>query len=175
MMRSEDYNELSGIPPYPNLLFADFELWIKLTGKSYKATAAQEGFYFRLHQSTTSVSADERYLYAFEKFINFLSELRLNSATYRQVITDNANKFLLHYCKSMSHRLLRTPKEKRENLSVNLIIEKVKIFSNLLTSAKNFNPRSIFTIGIAKIIDSNKITRDLFLLFKKSYNKPLLK
>src|SRR6266498_4274334 len=37
MMRARDYHECGGIPAYPNLLFADFELWINLTGKSYKA------------------------------------------------------------------------------------------------------------------------------------------
>jgi len=30
MMRSADYDAAGGIPLYPNLLFADFELWIQL-------------------------------------------------------------------------------------------------------------------------------------------------
>ncbi len=50
MMRSKDYNAAGGIPAYyPNLLFADFELWLKLTDKNYKATSEKECFYFRLH------------------------------------------------------------------------------------------------------------------------------
>ena len=39
MMRSADYDAVGGIPMYPNLLFADFELWLELTRISYKATA----------------------------------------------------------------------------------------------------------------------------------------
>jgi glycosyltransferase involved in cell wall biosynthesis len=174
MMRSKDYDELGGIPMYPNLLFADFELWIKLTCKNYKATAEEEGFSFRLHQSTTSTSSDVKYQQAFERFIDFLSELKLNSPAYQEVITENADTFLMNYCKSLSHRLLRTPKEKRGGLSVNSILEKVKNYSRLLTLNKNFDPHSNFTISLAKIIDSNIISRRLFLLFKKIYNKPLL-
>ena len=35
MMSSSDYNRIGGIPSYPNLLFADMELWIELARKSY--------------------------------------------------------------------------------------------------------------------------------------------
>jgi glycosyltransferase involved in cell wall biosynthesis len=66
MMRSKDYDALGGIPAYPNLLFADFELWLNLTRISYKATSLQNCFSFRLHQSTTSVSPDVKLHKAFE-------------------------------------------------------------------------------------------------------------
>ena len=175
MMRSKDYDELGGIPMYPNLLFADFELWLNLTGKNYKVTAIEEVFFFRLHQSTTSISSDVKYQQAFERFVYFLSGLKLKSHAYQQVISENADKFLMHYCKSLSHRILRTPKEKRENLSVKSILEKVKKYSILLTSTQQFNPLSNFTILFARIIDSNIISRNLFLLFKKIYSNPVFK
>ncbi|HEY8688006.1 MAG TPA: glycosyltransferase family 2 protein [Chitinophagaceae bacterium] len=174
MMRSKDYDELGGIPIYPNLLFADFELWLNLTAKNYKATSPVEGFYFRLHQSTTSVSSDVKYQLAFEKFIYFLERLKHKNNAYEKVITENADNFIMHYCKSLSHRILRTPKEKRENISVNTILQKGKGYSRVLTSGTNFNP-SNFTILLARFVDSNIITRNIFLLFKKIYNKPLLK
>ncbi len=175
MMRTKDYDELGGIPLYPNLLFADFELWLNLTAKNYKATSPVEGFYFRLHQSTTSVSSDVKYQLAFEKFIYFLETLKLKDTTYQKVIAENADKFIMFYCKSLSHRILRTPKEKRENLSVNSVLQKGKEYSNLLTSNKNFNPLSNSTILLARMVDSNTITRKVFLLFKKIYGKPVLK
>ena len=174
MMRSIDYDQSGGIPLYPNLLFADFELWLNLAGKNYKATTPVEGFYFRLHQSTTSVSSDIKYHLAFEKFIYFLQKLKLKSDAYQKVITENADRFIMFYCKSLSHRILRTPKAKRGNLSVNSIIEKGKEYSAILTSNTNFNP-SNFTILLSRFVDSNIITRNIFLLFKKIYNKPLLK
>ncbi|MDB5199924.1 MAG: glycosyltransferase [Chitinophagaceae bacterium] len=175
MMRSKDYDSLGGIPLYPNLLFADFTLWLNLAAKNYKATAAIEGFYFRLHQSTTSISSDVKYQLAFEKFIYFLETLKLKDAACQKVIVENADMFILHYCKSLSHRILRTPKEKREGLSVNSILQKCKEYTSLLTSNKNFNPVSNFTILLARMLDSNAVTRNLFLLFKKIYSKPVLK
>ena len=175
MMRSKDYDELGGIPTsYPNLLFADFELWLNFAGKNYKATAPVEGFYFRLHQSTTSISSDIKYQQAFEKFIYFLQKLKLKRADYEKAITENANLFIFFYCKSLSHRILRTPKAIRGSLSVNSILEKGKEYSGVLTSGTNFNP-SNFTILVARFVDSNIITRNIFLLFRKIYNKPLLK
>lgn len=69
MMRAADYDMLGGIPAYPNLLFADFELFVNLARINYKATSLQNCFSFRLHQSTTSVSPDIKIQQAFERFI----------------------------------------------------------------------------------------------------------
>ena len=176
MMRSKDYDDLNGIPTsYPNLLFADFELWLNLTAKNYKATSPNQGFYFRLHQSTTSASTDEKYQQSFEKFLSFLEELGSKSASYKKVIEQNAAIFLMHYCKSLAHRILRTPKEKRKNITVSSVIQKGKEYNYRLTADKNFNPLSNFSILLAKMIDSNPATRSLFLLYRKIYSKPVLK
>lgn len=176
MMRSKDYDEMGGIPTsYPNLLFADFELWLNLTIKNYKATSSDEGFFFRLHQSTTAVSSDEKYQKAFEKFIFYLETLKQKGTGYQKAIAENADKFIMHYCKSLSHRILRTPKAKRGNLSVKSVLQKGKIYANLLTYNKKFDPASNSSIAFAELIDNNAITRSLFLLFKKIYNKPVLK
>ena len=176
MMRSKDYDEMGGIPTsYPNLLFADFELWLNLTIKNYIATSSDEGFFFRLHQSTTSVSSDEKYQKAFEKFIFYLETLKQKGTGYQKAIAENADKFIMHYCKSLSHRILRTPKAKRGNLSVKSVLQKGKIYANLLTYNKKFDPASNSSIAFAELIDSYTITRSLFLLFKKLYNKPVLK
>ncbi len=176
MMRSKDYDEMGGIPTsYPNLLFADFELWLNLTSKNYKATSHNEGFCFRLHQSTTSASSDVKYLQAFEKFIYFLDTLKLKGHVYQKVITENANTFIIHYCKSISHRILRTPKKLRGDISVNAVLQSGKYYSTMLTSTNKFNPLSNLAIGLAKVIDSNTITRKIFILFKSVYSKPLLK
>ena len=175
MMRSKDYDDVGGIPPYPNLLYSDFELWINLTAKSYKATASEEGFYFRQHQSTTSVSPDTKMQQAFERFIFNLENLKKKSSAYDEVIKNNADKFILNSCKGLCHRLLRTPMGKRENLSVTTFLNQCKKYSELLTGTKNFNPFSNHSIFLAKIIDSNPLTRKLFLSFKKMYSKPILK
>ncbi len=176
MMRSKEYDELGGIPiTYPNLLFADFELWLNLTTKNYKVTSPAEGFYFRLHQSATTVSSDIKMQHAFEKFIFYLENLKKRNSSYNTIIKSNADTFILNSCKGLCHRLLRTPVEKRKNLSVKIFLKQCKKYSALLTGNKNFNPLAEPTILLAKLIDSNTLTRKLFLSFKKIYKNPLLK
>jgi hypothetical protein len=175
MMRSKDYDAVGGIPLYPNLLFADFELWTQLTRLSYKATSAQEGFSYRLHQSTTRVSPDLKMHEAFSKFIYYLDKIKNEDPKLDEVIRQNGLRFISVYCKGLSHRLLRTPLSKRQNLNVQSFIRKCKEYADLLVPGNTFNPDSIPAIKMARVIDSNAITRNLFLWFKKLYPKPVLK
>lgn len=175
MMRSKDYDNIGGIPNYPNLLFADFELWIKLTALSYKATSPKECFSFRLHQSTTTVSPDIKFHLAFERFVCFLSGLKGKNEAFRKIIQDYGSYFLLFYCKGLSHRLLRTPTSVRGNLSVKVFIKKCKEYAAMLEVGNVFHPNRVLSIWLAKLIDSGSISRSIFLAFKKFYPKPILK
>jgi glycosyltransferase involved in cell wall biosynthesis len=173
MMRSVDYDESGGIPSYPNLLFADFELWIKLVVKGYKVTAAEECFSFRLHQSTTSLSADIKYYKAFEMFMKYLVQLKESNSTLAPVIEEHALAFIRAYCKGLTHRLLRTPKKKREGVTVKSFVALCKQYADRLVPGNHFHPYAQFNIRLANFIDSNPITRNLFLVFKKIYSKPI--
>jgi glycosyltransferase involved in cell wall biosynthesis len=175
MMRSADYDKLGGIPPYPNLLFADFELWISLTRISYKATSAQNCFSFRLHQSTTSISPDTKFQQSFEKFIYFLDGLQRENDEFKRIIRENAGEFLLFYCQGLSHRLLRTPKAKRNGLTVKEFVSKCKEYADKLGQGTSFRPGHVSSIRLAILLDSNPFTRSLFLGFKKIVRKPVLK
>lgn len=174
MMRSKDYDLLGGIPLYPNLLFADFELWINLSKLSYKATSLKECFSFRLHQSTTTVSPDIKFHQAFERFIFFLQALKREKESFNSIITLKAGDFLSFYCRGLSHRLLRTPINKRDGLTVTVFINNCKQYAKLLGVENVFKPSKIFSIQLAKIIDSNSFTRFVFLSFKKIFPKPIL-
>jgi glycosyltransferase involved in cell wall biosynthesis len=173
MMRSADYDALGGIPPYPNLLFADFELWINLTAKSYKATAVDECFAFRLHQSMTTTSADIKFQKAFGLFMNFLIQLKTKDILFQKAVERYAQDFILFYCKGLSHRLLRTPKKKRGGLSVDSFVRECKQYADQLVPGNSFNPYEQGNIRLAKQIDSNPLSRRLFLLFKKIYSRPV--
>lgn len=70
MMRSGDYNSAGGIPiHYPNLIFADYELWTRLSLLSYKATTAENLFRYRVHKNTSILTNGEQYQQAFEQYI----------------------------------------------------------------------------------------------------------
>ncbi len=176
VMRSKDYDELKGIPVnYPNLLFADFELWLRLTFKSYEVVAPENCFAFRLHQSTTLTSQDKKLHYALEIFIDFLSSTGQHDERAKNIIDKFGAQFLLFYCKGFSHRLLRTPLQKREKLTVADFIDYTKKLAVKLSIQDEYKPERILSVKLAKFIDSNTVLRKLFLFFKMIYSKPVLK
>lgn len=126
-------------------------------------------FFFRIHQGTTSISPDIKFQQAFEKFIYFLVSLKQRNIQFQEIIQNYSSGFLLFYCKGLSHRLLRTPKNKRGGLSVKLFLQKCKQYADLLVGSNNFRPTSIPSIFIAKVLDSNAVGRLIFLTFKKFY------
>jgi glycosyltransferase involved in cell wall biosynthesis len=174
MMRSADYNRIGGLPDYPNLLFADFEMVLELARSSYFAVSSKECFSFRIHQSTTTSSADIKMQSGLERLIYYLKKLKEEDATLDKTITENANRFIHVYCKGLSHRLIRTPLDKRHGLTVTKLLQNCRQYALMLTG-KEFDPLSDFSIRAAGIVDSNNMTRKMFLAFKKLFRKPILK
>jgi glycosyltransferase involved in cell wall biosynthesis len=174
MMRSVDYDACGGIPGYPNLLFADFELWINLATKSYKATASEECFGFRIHQSVTTKSPDIKFHLAFAQFIRFLNNLKKTNEDLAGIIEKYSLDFIKFYCKGLSHRLLRTPKQKRNGQTVSSFLKNCKEYADMLVPENDFDPCERYSVRLARQIDSNFLTRSLFLLFKKIRSKPVL-
>lgn len=175
MMRGDDYDACGGIPPrYPNLLFADFELFINLSKPGYKATAAVPAFSFRLHQSMTTTSSDLRFHESFAIFIDYLHSLQQADPAFDAVIKKYSLDFLNLYCKGLSHRLLRTPMNKRKGKSVRYFINLTKSYADKLVPGNDFDPERQFSVKFARQIDNNPVSRALFLLFKKIRTKPVL-
>ena len=175
MARATDFERVGGIPPYPNLLFADFELWIGITRPGYKVTSEKNCFSYRLHQSMTTTSTDERFQTAFAMFVNYLAALKQDDSQLNTVIDQHSKRILAFYCKAFSHRLLRTPINKRGGLTVRKWAAKCDEFARILIDTGSWKPSEAFTVRLAAFIDSNALTRGSFLLFKKLYPKPVLK
>jgi glycosyltransferase involved in cell wall biosynthesis len=173
MMRSVDYEAIGGMPSYPNLLFADFELWTRLSLGSYKATAFDECFAFRLHQSTTTTSADSKYHLAFGQFISYLERLVVEQPVMRESVERYGPAFLSTYCKGLAHRLLRTPLRKRNGKRVESLIADCQGYANRLFPRGDFHPYRLFSMRLARTIDRYWLSRRAFLLFKKIYSKPI--
>ncbi len=175
VMRSADYDKTGGIPVnYPGLLFADFDLWLTITGLRYEVVAPDNAFAFRVHQSATTSSADTRLHKGLETFVHFLAELRLKSQMNNDVIKKHAAGFLMQYAKSYSHRILRTPKNKRSNTSVQEFINFTKQLANELSVMQNFHPEKDKSIRLAKRIDESRLLSKLFLLIREKYGKPFI-
>lgn len=173
MMRSLDYDRVGGIPSYPNLLFADMELWIELARKSYLAVDSRELFSYRKHlNATTSTSSDAKFLQAFDQLIIYLVGLKRTEPALDPVITEDSAVLLKQYCQGITHKILRTPKSKRQTPGVVQIIDQFREYGNKL--GNDFEPLDFNKIKAGKIIDSSRLLHSIFLCFKSMYNKPVL-
>ncbi|MFT3679333.1 MAG: glycosyltransferase [Ferruginibacter sp.] len=175
VMRSTDYDKQGGIPVrYPSLLFADFELWLKLARINYEVVSERTCFAFRVHQSTTTTSKDAQLHKALGIFVNFLAGLKADEKD-AAIIRQHAPAFLLTYASSYSNRLLRTPLELRGNVKVKDYVKETRNFAALLGLGTEYKPEKKMLIKIAMVIDSNFFLRKIFLAFKKTYSKPVIK
>jgi len=167
MMHSKDYDNLGGInPDYENLIFADFELWIQLMALSYKATSFETGFRYRVHNSVSKLTGAQQYQQAFERFLQFIIKQFDKEDKVGSVAERYGKQFLMYFCESLSHRILKTPKNQRQ-IKVAGFIEKCKYYASTLIPGQTFEPEKKFRINIAKILDDFDIGRRLFFIVKK--------
>jgi glycosyltransferase involved in cell wall biosynthesis len=167
MMRSKDYDECGGIPArYPNLIFADYELWIRLTMKSYKATSSNNLFSYRLNESVSKTTNGMQYQEAFKNYIEFIKSASENNQPIKQVITRYGRDMLYYYCEALSHRLLKTPLQLR-SITVAEFIARCESYAQQLIPGQEFQPLRKFRIRIAKQLDESMVGRGLFKTFKK--------
>jgi len=167
VMRSKDFDAAGGMDPsYKNLIFADIALWLSLTHNSYKVTSPAYAFKYRVHDSVSKLTGGDDYQQGFEKFIQFILTLMNGDPKIADLIHKDGKEFLLEYCQSLSHRILKTPKDKR-NISVDEFILKCKSYAALMIPGQEFEPEKRFKIRVANLIDREPLIRRLFLLYKK--------
>ena len=172
MMRSNDFDRVGGMPNYPKLLFADMELWQRLTDKNYLAVDKEELFSYRRHSGATTASTDIAVIIqALEKFIEYLSQLSASNQKYAEMIKDNGNTLLKQYCQGLSHKLLRTPVTQRNDLTVAGVINEFRRLGKKLNTEPVFEPLDHFKIKLGKIIDDNAFLQSAYLSFRSLFKK----
>lgn len=173
LFRSKDYDALGGIPTYyPNLIFADYELWIRLSNISYKASSLETGFQYRIHQSVSKQTNGGQYQEAFGHYVDFISAMASQHGSFKKVVNRYGHQMLMYYCESLSHRLLKTPMGKR-TLHVDDFIEKCRGYAAMLIPGQKFRPEQKFRIRVAGMLDRYALLRNLFnalrpILLRKS-------
>lgn len=175
VMRSADYDRVGGIPyRYPNLLFADFELWLSLAEKGGMAVHPDHCFAFRVHQSTTGTSRNALLFRALDEYVRFLCTWRDRDAATAGIIRKYGLNLLAFYSRSFAHRILRTEPARREGIDVkDFLLDMHKRAAALVPSAP-FHPESDWSVRLALWIDRLPFAGMLFRLFKKIYRKPVL-
>ena len=168
VMRSRDFDAAGGMPvDFPNLIFADYSLWVHLASAGYKATSLKECFSYRLHQSTSRVTNGMLYQQAFSRYIQFLKESMQKHPGIKEVVNRYGLSFLLYYCESLAHRLLKTPTRQR-SLKVGDWVAKCENFAADLIPGQAFKPRDVFRIRIAIQLDRSAWGRGIFKIYKKT-------
>lgn len=163
MMRSVDFDHAGGMPTqYPNLIFADYHLWITLMLPGYKATSQRKCFSYRVHQSISRITNGMAYQHAFQLYVRFLSELEKGNKEIEAVVHQSGKQFLMYYCEAMSHRLLKTPKSER-SITVSDFISQCKNLAISFIPGQHFEPMKRKSIWISAVIDRFKFTRIIFL------------
>lgn len=175
IMRSRDYDAAGGMPmDFPNLLFADYKLWVNLISLGYKATSLKECFSYRIHQSTSRTTNGMAYQGAFGQYIQFLKEAIQKDPFVREVVTRYGKQFLFYYCESLSHRLLKTPVTDR-TLTVTDFVKKCESYAADLIPGQSFRPVEVFRIKIAMQLDQSVLGRNIFKIYKKTVGRPIIK
>ncbi len=171
VFRSADYDLAGGIPiKYPNLIYADLQLWIELTKVSYLAVEQGSFFSFRLHSSTTKTSKDRVLLKAFVLYLRYLETLMVERPGFEKAIRKWTPVFIAQTTRSLAHRLLRTARNYRDGLTMQMIFEEIGKEAARMGIA--YDPASIPSIKITVWIDRNPVILRLFRFFRRVYNKP---
>ncbi|MBK7433806.1 MAG: hypothetical protein IPI66_07795 [Chitinophagaceae bacterium] len=175
MLRSRVYDEVGGIPLYPNLLSADYVLWLKVAALAYISTSPKTCFAYRINQSTTATTKTDVYIRSLKMFIDYLlrDKDHLSPGEDRNVY---ATRILTFYCQRVSRRLLTAGLKDRDGVTVKRFAAETKEYArSFLDEGHFFDPGRIRDVRLAKIVDSNLFTRKLFLLLKKIHPNPLMK
>lgn len=166
MMRSNDFDRLGGMPEnYPNLIFADYQLWVQLSMISYKATSPEFNFEYRVHDSVSRLTNGFEYQDAFGKYILFINSLK-SDPTVHNVISHYAYDYLMYFCESLSHRILKSA-EKGRGMSVEKFILKCESYAALLVPDTKFKPLKRRKVWLAKMLDKSSVSRRGFRLLKQ--------
>lgn len=166
MLRSKDYDSNGGIPPYPNLLYADIEIWIKVIQDSYMVVSPHNCFSFRFHIDNTSKSSGEFRLRAFERMITFFKQLIDQNPLYLKSMNQFGYDFMKNYVIGSCHKLIYIPKTNRNGVTMDSIITTAEKSAQLVLPGIDFKPNTFFEILLAQKIDSIPILRSIFLFFK---------
>ncbi len=87
VFRSADYDAHGGIQAFPKLLYADDALFMRTIGASYRATALEETFSYRLHQASTSGHAPSKDIFiALEQYAGLLFDLQKRDPAVQAVL-----------------------------------------------------------------------------------------
>ena len=175
IFKSSDYDEIGGIPThYPNIIYADIDLFLQLSLKGKVQVLPDTLFAFRWHQSTTRTSKLETLLQALNLFGEQLAKWKQTIPEFATAIEHYADEYLLKEYRSLAHSSLRLTKQERGLYSVQYFMQSFKNAYQKIYQSKApslFNDWSWF---LAWCIDVIAPLRELFRQWRNKRSKPII-
>jgi len=104
MMRRKDFDVVGGFSQYPNLIFGDYDLWVKLISLGHIAIDPAECFSYREHASASAKINVSNYQIALFKYLNFLNNKAKTNFLLRDVIDRYGKDYLDYMCGNLIFR-----------------------------------------------------------------------
>ena len=167
MMRAQAYEAVGGIPHFQNLLYADHVLWLRLIGKSHKATAPQECFSYRLHTTSTSASSNWRaYLKAIPQFAEFFLDFDKGDAEVAHIFQKHGADFFSKLYSERYMDVLTRCTKKNERFDPQL---QEAVFTGLARISPQHSQmlRKMKRVRLHRAINSNQLTRRLYQIYNR--------
>jgi len=163
VMRSKAYDAVGGIPHFKNLLYADHALWLMLTRNSYKVTAPEECFSYRLHAtSTSSSSAWQTHLTAITQFMDFFLNFNGWSREAKQVFEKHGTDFFSTLCGDWYMVLLVQATKRNQRLDSRVLYKYSEVLARIAPE-KAEELRHSRTTRVRQFINSNPLTRLMYI------------
>lgn len=108
VMRSKQYDEIGGFPNYPNLMYADDALWLKIMGTNFKKTSPRVCFSYRVHSRSVSGAPNQDALFfGLKEYLAFLKQLALRDADVARMMKLYGPQYVAKRCQGYCYHLFK--------------------------------------------------------------------
>lgn len=163
MMRSADFNFLGGFPQRQNLIFSDYELWVKLILKNYLAVDASECFCYREHNSASLVTQSNKYQESLFSYLRFIREEASSNAGIKNILFKYGPNYLNYMFTEIIYKSLKS-KNRKDSKNFNLIIKEFESFAKYLMPNVEYSPKIPTHIRVIFLLKYLLVVRILFKL-----------
>jgi GT2 family glycosyltransferase len=114
VMRSTDYDAIGGYQNFlhrENLIFGDYEIWVKLIALGYLAIDVDECFYYREHSSASGGTITTNYQLGLFEYLLFLKTLSFSNHNLANVILRYSANYLEIMLEEMLYRRIGESKK----------------------------------------------------------------
>src|SRR5690606_33001612 len=123
-------------------------------------------FQYRLHDSVSKVTNGQDYQKAFFMYLDFLKGRMEHNVSVSEVFDTNGYEYMMYFCESLSHKILKTPAERRE-ITVEAFLHKCRAYAGAMLPGQEFDPLKKRRIALALWFDKTSVRRSAFKIIKQ--------